>query len=356
MTPKKLAFGGLVLSSGLALIISATPAWAVTTASVTATSTHSFKVDTMTTNNPAFVASNNTAGDDGGFLAVTPDVLLRDGDDEVYAFNKTTLDAVGGGLTSSNSNSLFSDLTSETAYEFIFQNSEGYTGAYELDEDGNRTATELTFSETIPTENGDVWVAASGAGQVAFWNGSAGEIWVVSLPSGTITKVTGKSTFGAYDFAPKNNREGTSSLFQAGVLEYDCSNYEFLLIDSETESIARYDSSTSAREVVLPEEAANTSNADSDAIMVSPGSARWYAHTEFGMASAFGIDMGDGLSDEPIVSGDATFTSEANCGGSALPDTGVSEYAGIWAASAALVAGLGFAGIFMSRRRHTNLG
>ena len=35
----------------------------------------------------------------------------------------------------------------------------------------------------------------------------------------------------------------------------------------------------------------------------------------------------------------------------ALPDTGVSENAGIWAASAALIAGLGIAAVFMARRR-----
>ena len=34
-----------------------------------------------------------------------------------------------------------------------------------------------------------------------------------------------------------------------------------------------------------------------------------------------------------------------------LPDTGVSENAGIWAAVAALIAGLGVAGVFVARRR-----
>jgi hypothetical protein len=344
MAFKKIAYGGLALAAGLTLTLAATPAMAVT-------STHTFKVNTMTTDSSVVVNADPTSGDDNGFLAVTPDVLLREGQTGIYSYNKTTLDPIGGGLDSSVNNELFSDLTTEIAYEFI--NSGGLlTGAFELDGDGNRTATELTFTEAIPINNNDNWVGANGAGQVAFWNGTTGDIWIVSLPSGTLTKVTGKLAFSAFENEPATgNGEGTS-LRQAGILEFDCVDYSFILIDGDTESATRYNATTGTTEVVIP--AGPNDRTDIDTIMVSPSNSRWYVHSENpspGPTSVFGINTSD--ISEPIVSGAATFTTEAICADAApvLPDTGVGENPGIWAASAALIAGLGVAGVFMARRR-----
>jgi LPXTG-motif cell wall-anchored protein len=340
MALKKIAYGGLALAAGLTLTLAATPATAVT-------STHTFKVNIMTTDDSATVDSDSTAGDDGGHLAITPDVLLRDGDNDIYSYNKSTLVAIGATADSSNANELFSDLATEIAYEFIVDNDGNITGAYELDGDGNRTATQLTFSEIIPTANDDDWVGASGAGQVAFWHGTTGDIWVVSLPSGTLTKVTGKSLFTDFPVAPAKNGEG-STIHQAGILEFDCTAYSFLLMDDGEgqDSITRYNTSTGASEIVLA--AGPNDDTDIDTLMVSPSGSRWYAHSEGVTPSMFGI-VTDGM-EEPIVAGDATFTTESICA-DALPDTGVSENAGIWAAVAALIAGLGVAGVFVARRR-----
>lgn len=344
MAIKNLAYGGLALAAGLTLTLSVTPALAVT-------STNTFKVNTMTTDSSAVVNADPTSGDDGGFLAVTPDVLLRDGDNEIYSYDKNTLVAIGGSLDSSKNNELYSDLATETAYEFIKDNDSNYSGAYELDGNGDRTATQLTFSEAIPVGNEDDWVGASGAGQVAFWNGTTGDIWVVSLPSGTLTKVTGKLHFSAFENEPASNGEG-SNLRQAGILEFDCTDFSFLLIDSDTESVTRYNATSGTTEVIIP--AGPNDRSDIDTIMVSPSNSRWYVHSENsspGPTSVLGIVTTD--ISEPIVSGAATFTTEAICADAApvLPDTGVSENAGIWAASAALIAGLGVAGVFMARRR-----
>jgi LPXTG-motif cell wall-anchored protein len=338
MEMKKLAFGGLAVAAGLTLTLSATPAMAVT-------STTSFKVTSMTTDNSVTVDANATSGDDGGFLAITTDVLLRDGDTEVYSYNKSTLVAVGGSLTALKANDLFSDLATATAYEFITSD-DGYTGAFVLDAAGNRTATELTFSEVIPVGNDRDWVGASGAGQVAFWNGITGDIWVVSLPAGTITKVTGQSLFSAFAVEPaKFNGEGTD-LMQAGILEYNCTAYSFLLMDGSVDAnLVRYNVADATDELILE----GDDNSDIDTIMVSPTDSRWYVHTEDAGSSVFGIDV-SGLS-EPIVAGDAVTTSGACADTPTLPDTGMSENAGIWAASAALIAGLGVAGVFMARRR-----
>lgn len=344
MALKKLTYGGLALAAGLTLTLAATPATAVT-------STHTFKVNTMTTTDSATVDSNSTAGDDGGHLAITPDVLLRDGDNEIYSYNKSTLVAIGGSLDSDRANELFSDLATEIAYEFLIDGDGNITGAYELDGDGNRTATQLTFSELIPTGNDDDWVGASGAGQVAFWNGTTGDIWVVSLPSGTITKVTGQSVFTDFTFAPAQQGEG-STIGQAGILEFDCTTYTFVLVgpsvDGGQDNVTRYNTSTAASEIVLA--AGANDDTDIDTLMVSPSGSRWYAHSEGETPSMFGI-VTDGM-EEPIVAGDATFTSESICADApVLPDTGVSENAGIWAAVAALIAGLGVAGVFVARRR-----
>ena len=341
MDIKKIAFGGVALAAGLSLTLSATPAMAVT-------STHSFEVNTMTTDSSATVDASATSGDDGGFLAVTPDVLLRDGNDGVYSYNKNSLAAIAGTTGTSKFNVLFSDLTTEIAYEFISssETSGPITGAYELDGNGNRTATQLSFTEEIPTDNGDRWVAASGAGQVAFWNGTTGDIWVVSLPSGTLTKVTGKALFADFANAPADNSEDVP-VDQAGILEFDCVDYSFLLLDANTESFTRYNTSTAATEVLLA--AGPLDGKDTDTIMVSPSDSRWYIHSE-GQGQVFGITV-PGMS-EAIVSAAATFTSEVcPAADEKLAATGVSENAGIWAASAALIAGLGVAGGFMIRRR-----
>jgi LPXTG-motif cell wall-anchored protein len=189
-------------------------------------------------------------------------------------------------------------------------------------------------------------IGGSGAGQVAFWNGTTGDIWVVSLPAGTITKVTGQSLFSAFSTEPTDNGEGTD-LFQAGILEYNCTAYSFLLIDdSDDSNLLRYNAADATDELILE---GDVSGSDIDTIMVSPTDSRWYVHSEGEYASVFGIDT-SGLS-EPIVSGDAVTTSGACADTPTLPDTGVSANAGIWAASAALIAGLGVAGVFMARRR-----
>jgi LPXTG-motif cell wall-anchored protein len=335
MEMKKLAFGGLAVAAGLTLTLSATPAMAVT-------STINFKVTSMTTDNALAVDTDPSAGDDGGYLAITTDVLLREGDSDVHAYNKSSLAAVGT-TDVTGDNELFSDLATSTAYDFILSN-DGFTGATALDAAGNLTSTVLTFSETIPTENGDEWVAGSGAGQVAFWNGTTGDIWVVSLPAGTITKVTGQSTFADFTDSPGNYNEADTNLFQAGILEYNCTAYSFLLMDSSEEpNLSRFNVADATQEVML----AGDSDTDIDTIMVSPTDSRWYVHTEGG-GTVFGIPA---AGSEPMVSGDAVTTSEAICADPTLPDTGVSANAGIWAASAALIAGLGVAGVFMARRR-----
>jgi len=319
-----------------------------------ATSTYSFKVDTLTTTNGSAHDAEPNAGDDDGYLATTSGVLLLDGQESVASFNLTTLAdiaATTGPTDHGDDGEMFSDFASGKAYYMAVQNTGGdsfFDSAIELDADGNRTSTTVTFSESIPEGNGDDWYMASGAGQVGFWNGTTGELYLVSLPSGTVTTVE-VSAESVYDVGVADHSENDSDLLQSGVLNYDCAGaYGFVGTD-ENNDISTWDLNATTRTETL----GNVDNhSDSDTLTVSPANNKWYIHTENNdggddWTSFFGVDI-TGMQ-EPIVAADATTTSEA-CD-AALPDTGVdSTQAGLMAVGAGVLALAGVAFVVIRRR------
>lgn len=318
-----------------------------------ATSTYSFKVDTLTTTNGSVIDSEPSAGDDGGFLATTSNVLLRQGDENVSSYNLTTLADIAN--TSANVNYvLFSDFASGKAYSMPIQSTGGgddfFDSAIELDVDGNPTSTTITFSESIPEGNNGSWFMASGAGQVGFWNGTTGELYLVSLPSGTVTKVT-VSDLTVYDGQPADNSEGDSNIIQQGVLNYDCAagTYGFVGTD-ESSDISVWDLNSTDRTTLLT----NIDNhSDSDTLTVSPANNKWYIHSENDdgedtWTSFFGFDI-DNM-EEPLVQADATFTTSEACP-AALPDTGVdATQGGLLAVGAGAAALAGVLFVVIRRR------
>ena len=318
------------------------------------TSTYSFKVDTLTTTNATAHDADPTAGDDDGYLATTSSVLILDGQNAVASYNLTTLADIAVTTTTTAKGEVFSDFASGKAYYMAVQNTGSdyfFDSALELDADGNPTSTTVTFSESIPEANGDDWYLASGAGQVGFWNGTTGELYLVSLPSGTVTTVE-VSAESVYDVGVANNSENDSDLLQSGVLNYDCATgtYGFVGTD-ENGDISTWDLNTTDRTVTLIND---DSQSDSDTLTVSPTSNKWYIHTENDngeddWTSFFGVDI-TGMS-EPIVSADATFTTSEACP-AALPDTGVdATQAGLTAVGAGVLALAGVAFVVIRRRK-----
>jgi hypothetical protein len=316
------------------------------------TSTWSFKVDTITTANGSAVDTSSSAGDDGGFLATTSSVLLRQGDENVSSYNLTTLADIAN-TTANVDGVLFSDFATNKAYSMDIQNTGGddfFDSAWELDANGDPTTTKVTFSESIPEANGDDWYMGSGAGQVGFWNGTTGELWLVSIPSGTVTKVT-VSVPSDYDFGVADNNESDSDIIQAGVLNYDCVSGKYGYVGTDENSdISVWDLSGTDRTMLLENV---DSQSDSDTITVSPANGKWYNHTENDggdndWTSFYGFDI-TGMQ-EPLIQADATFTSSEACP-AALPDTGVdSMQAGLMAVGASVLALAGVAFVVIRRR------
>ena len=317
------------------------------------TSTYSFKVDTLTTTNGTAHDAKPIAGDDDGYLATTSGVLLLDGQDALASFNLATLADIGATTTTTDDGEIFSDFASGKAYYMAKQNTGGddfFDSALELDADGNPTSTTVTFSESIPVVNGaDDWYLASGAGQVGFWNGTTGELYLVSLPSGTVTKVT-VSAESVYDVDVADNSENDSDLLQAGVLNYDCAagTYGFVGTDSNND-ISTWDLNSTTRTETLENV---DDQSDSDTLTVSPANNKWFIHTENNdgeddWTSFFGVDI-TGM-EEPIVAADATFTM-TDCA-AALPDTGVdATQGGLLAVGAGAAALAGVLFVVIRRR------
>ncbi len=314
------------------------------------TSSYSFKVDSMTTTNGTAVDTVSTAGDDGGFVAVTPSVVIRDGDLATYTYSLTTLADVGPtDIGSGTDDEIFTDLATETAYVLPEDINGEYDHAVALDADGNVTATEITFSEVIPTENGDSWGAASGAGQIAFWNWTTGNLYVVSIPSGKVSIVSVSTIDDFTGVQPADNSESDGALMFQSVLEYDCTGYSIVTYDTD-DNFSRFNLADATTEVVL---AGDGTNIDVDNLVVSPSADRWYFHAEeSGETTDFGIDV-NGMS-EQLVSADATSTVTADACKDAepeLPNTGVDvTQAGILAGGALALAVAGVALVVIRRR------
>jgi LPXTG-motif cell wall-anchored protein len=227
------------INSKKILSISAATVGALALVSVGATSSMAqapdvFSVMSLTTDNPVFVDANALAGDDDGFIGVTGSKFLFSGDDATIAYD---LADMGNPYTTNidngndENNWLFTDLKTQNSYLFnVVPQGGGYdiSGIRLLDQTGDISALPMIpLSDIVTIDNSvnDCTIFASGYGRVAIWDGCAGVVYDVELPSGAVTAVIGAATFADYlaTAAPLalDYYETGNEVSQIGVVEYD---------------------------------------------------------------------------------------------------------------------------------------
>lgn len=326
----------LALTAGITAVGSASAMAAVT-------SSYSFKINSMSTTGVIGIDANPTSGDDGGFLAVTSGVLLRDGDTDTFSYNRTTLADVAATDADLGDDEIFTDLATETAY--VMQ--DDYASLTALDADGNLTETDVSLSEEIPLRNDDDWVAANGAGQLAFWNATIGDLYLVSLPSGLVNIVETSTAADFTGVSPDlSNGENDFSISYSGVLEYDCTNYSIVMMDTDA-NFSRFGLSSATQETLAD---TGVGYLDNDTLIVSTTANRWYQNNEDdGENTVLGVNVS--AFEEPILSGAATMTLTPNVCSDPLADTGVSNAQTV--SLAALAGVMALAGVAIVARRRS---
>ena len=337
---------GLAATTALALGVSlsvgaASAAYAVDTWTITG----------LSLDNPVVVDTDNTAGDDGGFLGITETLVLRDGDTSVYSYDLSTLADVAA-TDGDTSFTLASDIKTAKSYQIETPNDNLIVQLEELDADGNVTATVITLSESIDVSSSE-WFMISGFGWLGMWEWMDGILKIIDPTTGTVTTLTGVNQLTDFSPAPEENQgEGTGMFDAAGVGMFDGTDYWFVASDDNAD-ISKFNITGTATSTVMLENAGG--GGDTDNFMVSTCSNRFYMHDESPGSSWFGQDTSS--MSEALLSADATFSesSEGACPNAPaptpepeLPNTGVDAGAGF--ALFALLAGFGIVALTMARR------
>ncbi len=342
---KKTLSRGLAAASTLAL----GAAFVIGTAS-TAQAVETWTITSLSITDVVAQDVNDTAGDDGGFLAPTQEGILLNNDNSGYLFDLTDLApiaATDSGYDDSDISQV-SDLKANVAYELHVGNTTSnlLDEMVELDQQGNLTTNVITIAPAIDLSS-DSWFLMSGFGYIALWDYANGDLYTIA-PDGTSTQVS-LATNVESDFTPapqSGDSEGSSYFMAAGVAQFDGTDYWFTGFDVDG-SISEYNITGGNITNVLAVD--DNTGPDADTFNISTCSNKWYAHGEDGAPSFFGADT-TGMS-EPAVVGDGVFSSAGTCASTPdpeLPNTGVDAGAGV--AFAALLAGLG-AVAFIVRRR-----
>jgi LPXTG-motif cell wall-anchored protein len=340
-TMRRLAATGVALSLGAGLALgTASTAYAVDTWTITG----------LTLDNAVVINAADTAGDDGGFLAVTQKYVLLDGDTSVFAYDLATLADFAATDVPDSADPNFniaSDLKTNTAY--LLEDNEGLSALLPLDVDGNVTATPVTLSETINLAGS--WFVISGFGWIGFWEFDQGVLMFVDPTTGTVTTHPG-GVHVLSDYAPEPAEPGedTGQIKASGVGMFDGRDY-WLVANDANGDISKFVLTTDVDQAVMLENSsASAEEADSDNFTISTCSNRFYTQDESPGEEWFGQNT-TGMG-EALLTADATFSSAGTCPTSAgpeLPNTGVDVGAGV--ALAALLAGLGVALFVVVRRR-----
>lgn len=308
----------------------------------------------LTLDNPVVIDAYGTAGDDGGFLAVTKKHVILDGDDAVFAYDLSTMAAFAATDVPANDEdyNIATDLKSNTAY--VIQTGELSINEVDslvaLDVDGNVTSTVVTLSESIDLTSGS-WILMSGFGWIGFWEYNVGAFKYVDPTTGTVTTEPG-GVHVLSDYAPMpqiDAGEGTGQFDSSGVGMFDGSNFWYVGIDVN-DDISKFVLTTDVEQAVMLDNT-DPDVDNSDNFTISTCSNRFYNHNEDPNSDSwFGQDTTN--MDEPLLSADATFSSAGDCtlpSDPELPNTGMDAGAGV--ALSALLAGLGAAAFIVVRRR-----
>ncbi|MCY7411956.1 MAG: LPXTG cell wall anchor domain-containing protein [Salinibacterium sp.] len=324
-----------------------------------------FSVTTLTTDNAVFIDANTDAGDDDGMYGVTGTKFLFSGDDNTIAYD--LLDLGNPYVTdvdnaTDQNNWLFSDLKTQTSYLFDALDTDAdpdtlafdISGIQPLDQTGDIDGAVIPLSEVVTIDNDadDCTIFASGYGRVAIWDGCAGVIYDIELPSGEVTTVTGAALFTDYDLTVPlalDNYETNNNVSQIGVVEYDGTQLRILAVagdgDGDTVGIYRYSVQDST---VVPTEVLSFNGEDPDIwkFTMSPATNQWCSGAESGWDT-----ISDAGEDELAFCAGATFAigaaAPAPAPGLAATGTDLAGY--LAAGGAVLLAGVAL--ILFTRRR-----
>lgn len=355
-------------SLGLSLVVAGL---GLSSTSVSAAGEATFKIDSLTLNNPVVADMDDwdDFGDDGTLVAITTTKVLASYEDA----SRSDVGGVAYGLDLTSpaaadfveeSVILVNDLSDQTAYVFPTPdvNVAAINGQFtwdeivKLDSSGN-VASRITLNPAIVIESDEVSNETcinlgSGNGAIGVWDLCTGTFWKIVLPSGAVTSFTDgvadfldyndESLWPAYDFT-ESDTLASHPVVNSGVLEYFDGNWYMTLpaenYDGELTSIARFSvfEPTVSPEVILDFEEVDP---DVYSFAVSNTAGIWCTHDEGGADLLFGAGSGD----EMIGCWDATFTATTP---DALPSTGADSAVslliglGLVAAGAAIAVGRG---------------
>lgn len=324
-----------------------------------------FSITTLTTDNAVFVDSDILTGDDDGFVGVTGTKFLTSGDDATVAYDLADMgNAYVTDLTTDQNNWLFSDLKTQTSYVFVNDVVDvalyDITGFQPLDQTGDVAGAVVPLSVPVTVDNqaDECTIFASGYGRVAIWDGCAGVIYDIALPSGEVTTLTDVATFADYDLTRPllyGYSETDNGVSQAGIVEFDGTALHIVAVaydDAQDfpEGIFRYDVQSASS---TPTEILSFAGESVDMyeLTVSPATGQWCSHAEGGWAAI----SPDRSESELAFCASATFVVPAAPPAApvapALAATGVDSAP--YLAVGGLVLLLGFGLLIGARRRRT---
>jgi hypothetical protein len=269
---------------------------------------NSLAVTSVTNSNFGIIDQDNLAGDDRGGIAVTPNYVYLNGDDNAVRFDLNLTPSSGVALPIRDG--MFSDLRSGKLWSLWnntlnaapsnWPNTFNVDALRGLDSNLNFTNEYVYLSQGIDmgTNNQQSGIFA-GAGILGLYSGNTQHWYVIDMDNGSVSDVGLLNTPEFY---------GSENWCDWGVIESNCSNgtYSVIYRDWNDDDIHRR---------ILPNGAVTTVGAfnglsDMASLTFNPWNNRWYWHYE-GSSSSFGGN------NETLGYADATGTSSL-CSGSSV--------------------------------------
>ena len=243
-------------------------------------------------------ASNNSAGDDRGGIAVTPNYVYMNGDNYTRRFNAD----LTGGTNYTLKDGIFSDLATgqlytlwSTAYN-NFTSSTTYTtninAIRKMDASLNFTGSIINLSQTVVAGSGSIM--AAGAGYLIIYSGYNHNFYKIKVATGDV-EVLGTQNISSYRYGSENwaswglsecTPDGHSIVFRSA-------------INGNYNEISRFIISTNTFESIST--LANLNNIDLASLTYSPWNRKWYFSHE-GNSSWWGNNSENILSADADVS------------------------------------------------------
>lgn len=261
----------------------------------------SLEVTNFLTTNFLVVDHNSSTGDDRGGIAITPNYVYINGDNNCARYDAANL---ANGISLPMRDGIFSDLGTGKVWSFYNttsnqdpSNPAGFIAdaIIELDASLAFTSNIIPLDMPLTLGGGSQSMILAGNGAVGLMNGVDDHFYVVDIDQGHVEDV-GLSSISSY---------GSENWADWGILEYSCSGYSILYRDFNS-NIVRQNMPSLTTTIV-----STFPNGVSDmaSFTYSPWHNRWYFHYE-GSSTTFGG------SSETLGYADATATPSISCSAS----------------------------------------